>query len=400
MQSDWSSGVRAFSFRVKDKPDSDSIAPEVQASEVASGPAGEQPPVAAAKPKPYGWILHPAIDLMLVCGGLIWIFAIMMACGVVPHEPKSTFMTTTLITALILFSMPHQTATYLRVYDDKVTRDKLGKLVAFFGLVCLGLGALVVVSPLWASIIGRITLGFSFQHFYAQTYGIVLLYCVKRGFYLSKWEKNTLHALIYAGIWAAVTNVLCNRVNVGGFYLMQVASLPPWVRTGFDLAVVLLAVAFAGLMARRWFKSKQLIPWPAVLTLVSCFLFLGYLERNPSFIVIVILGQALFHSPQYLVVTLSYHIKSRGLPEGVPSNRIWTQLWRPASLKYLAFVLGSGWLISTLIGPYIPETLIKAGFNKELAGCAWYCAINLHHYIADGLIWKMRDKATLSNLVA
>lgn len=31
-------------------------------------------PEASAESKPYGWILHPAIDMLVCCGGLVWAF--------------------------------------------------------------------------------------------------------------------------------------------------------------------------------------------------------------------------------------------------------------------------------------------------------------------------------------
>lgn len=338
--------------------------------------------------------------MLFVCGGLVWIFGLLMWAGLIPNAPTSSFMTTASITALILFAMPHQTATYLRVYDSKTTSKRLGKLVAFFAVVCLFLGGVAMISPYWASIIGRITLGFSFQHFYAQAYGIVLLYCYKRGFFLDKLEKNTLHSLTYAGIFSAVTNVFVRpNLNVAGFELIPVMALPLIVRTICDVAVGGLALMFAALMVKRWIKTRQLIPWPAVLSLVSCFLFLGYLERYASFLAIAILGQGLFHSPQYLVVTLSYHIKER-MPVTVSYAKVWTQVFKPVGLKYLAFVLGAGWILSTLITPFLQRSLNDLTTFPAMGACAWYCAINLHHYISDACIWKMRDKQTLQTLVA
>ncbi len=369
--------------------------------EVAAAPP-PQPQPAEERPKEasYRWILHPVADLLFVCGGLVWIFGLLMWMGFIPNAPSSPFMTAASITALILFAMPHQTATYLRVYDSKSTSKTLGRIVAFFAGVCVLLGGLAMVSPYWASIVGRITLGFSFQHFYAQAYGIVLLYCYKRGFFLNKLEKNTLHCLTYAGICSAVTNVFSRaNLNVAGFELIPVVALPLIVRTLCDVAVAGLALAFTALMVKRWVKTRQVIPWPAVLSLVSCFLFLGYLERYASFLAIAILGQGLFHSPQYLVVTLSYHIKER-MPVTVPYAKVWTQVWRPVGLKYLGFVLGAGWILSTVITPYLQDYLNSYATLPAMGACAWYCAINLHHYIADACIWKMRDKKTLATLVA
>lgn len=351
----------------------------------------------------YGWVMHPVIDLLLVCGGLIWLFAALMATGLIPamNNPTGPFITTVTVACLIVFTMPHQMATYLRVFNSKLTRDKLGKAVIILGLVCIGMGLMVTSSPYWASIIGRFTLGFSFQHFFAQAYGIALLYCYKRGFMLSKLEKDTLFWLVQAGIWAAITGIFSHpTLKVGGLTLEPVMAIPLWVRGIFDALVIALTVAFLTMMSVKWRKTGKAIPFPAVLTLVSCFFFLDYLTRNGNLLAIAILGQALFHTPQYLVITTAYHLKEVGLPKDLPRSKVWTQLAKPTALKYLAFVLGAGWIMSTVIGPYLPELGALAGFKLELALCGYYCAINIHHYMADALIWKMKDKETLDLLLA
>ncbi|MBZ0189117.1 MAG: hypothetical protein K8F91_22925 [Candidatus Obscuribacterales bacterium] len=384
MQSNFSpssSSVPAFAFNGADSP--------------LSGKA-------EARPEYYGWILHPAIDIFLICGGLIWAFCALMFTVLIPamNNPTGPFISTITITALIVFTMPHQMATYLRVFNSKPTREKLGKAVLWLGVLCIAMGLLVTCSPYWASLIGRFTLGFSFQHFFAQAYGIGLLYCYKRGFVLNNVEKNTLFWLVQAGIWAAITGIFSHpTLKVGGLTLEPVLAIPLWVRGIFDGLVIALAVVFAVMMAVKWTKTKKTMPLPAVLTLVSCFFFLDYLTRDGSLLAIAILGQALFHTPQYLVVTTAYHLKEVGLPKDVPGSKIWTQLWKPTALKYLAFVLGAGWIMSTVIGPYLPELGALAGFKLELALCGYYCAINIHHYMADGLIWKMRDKDTLKTLL-
>jgi hypothetical protein len=160
----------------------------------------------------YEWIMHPAIDIFLCCGGMLWLAAIVILTGLVPDlsNNSSKLVTTLAFASFVLFVMPHQLATYIRVYDIKATRDAMGVKVALLGLFCLGLGVVAVLSPFWASLVGRLTFAFSFQHFYAQAYGIALIYCYKRKYIFTLNEKRLFSALIQAGVWLGSARLAIN----------------------------------------------------------------------------------------------------------------------------------------------------------------------------------------------
>lgn len=357
----------------------------------------------------YQWIMHPVIDLLLCCGGIIWLAAILMLTGLIPDltNNSSKIVTNLAFGSFLLFVMPHQLATYLRVYDIKSTRDTMGKKVAILGVICLTLGILAVTSPFWASLVGRLTFAYSFQHFYAQAYGIALIYCYKRKYILSHVEKRMFSLLIQAGVWLGVLRMSINaEPSLGPIKLIRYwPQLPGWIINGAEIVLLSLAATFAFLLFKKWQASKQLIPMPAVLTILTAFFLFAYLPSIPNIggalLVLYTIGHGFFHTPQYLVVTTAFHIKDRGLPSNTPASKIFTQLWRPTAFKYFIFLYSGAILLALGAGCGLQKLAhVVNGLTPEYAFFAYLCIFNLHHYWTDALIWRMKDKKTMSILLS
>ncbi len=358
----------------------------------------------------YRWILHPAIDILLCCGGAVWLTAFAMATGLIPDlaNPTSPMVNVIFYTSFALFVFPHQLATYMRVYDVKATRETMGAKIALLFLLALAIVAFSTISPLWASLIGRLTFAFSFQHFYAQAYGIALIYCYKRGYILNPSEKRTFSALIQAGIWFGIAMFCIN----GEPYILKIKlvrywpPLPNWLTICCEIALFAVAATFIFVVIRKWILTKQFMPLPALLIIMTAFFLFAYLPSLPtlagSLLVLYTIGHAFFHTPQYLVVTTAFHIKNHGLTENTPYSKILTQLWRPTAIKYFVFLYCSAALILLFVSSWLLPTLSSSisGMTAEKAWFAWICFINLHHYWTDALIWRMKDKKTLNLLIA
>src|SRR6202034_4472815 len=121
-------------------------------------------------------------------------------------------------------------------------------------------------SSFMASLIARLTIGLTAQHFYAQTYGVSLIYCYKRNYFLTVWEKRLFFFMIQAGMWSTIIHTFAREtIEVGGFTLEKVATIPPWICWSIDSVLALSVVAVSVAVVRRWFLKHQMMPFPAIL---------------------------------------------------------------------------------------------------------------------------------------
>jgi hypothetical protein len=339
--------------------------------------------------------MNPAIDMVLVCGGFFWFLAACYLVVGVKLDPQTALLLS--IAGNVFFTDAHQPATLYRVYSCARTRKQVGVPVTAWGVLVIALGGAALFSGPFTSLLLNITVAWSMQHLLAQSYGISLIYCYKRQYFMTEREKQSLWLLIHTLLvfllirWFSVSPT---KQLTFGFYLPEWQVLPEWVMTTAGIAVQLSVLYFVGMVVRKWVRERKLFPIPAlvvVLTTVSVPIMFGGSRGNA---IIGIFMQNFFHSAQYIVVTTAYFLKEKGLPEGVPFSKIATQLWSKRCLSYFGFVL----LLGLVLAVALPAALSTVGFAHTAAIA--YCVLNLHHYVTDAMIWKMRDPTVRKLLVA
>ncbi|HEY9716197.1 MAG TPA: hypothetical protein V6C69_01905 [Trichormus sp.] len=368
------------------------VGDEIVDDAISSAARGANTPKAGGT-APYPWILHPVIDILFVCGGLMWL-AIGAYFALNLHLDASTALVLTILCNLVT-SQVHQPATLYRVYKSPRTRKQVGKVVTIWGVVVIALATQALFSPTFTGFLLLATLVWSLQHLLAQSYGIVLIYCYKRNYILSKYEKQSLIWLINSTIVYLIIRLfslpITNRPIVGGNLPAWLGQLPDLFLTGATVALQIATVWFAFLVVRKWKREGKIFPLPALLTLCTS-LMIPTVSANPLFAVLV---QNLFHSTQYNVVTVAYYLKERGLPADLPLSQIHTQLLKKPAINYYCFLLVLGVTLSVVF----PVCLVFVGFQAT-AATVCYCAVNLHHYFADAAIWKLRDPEVRKLLVS
>lgn len=105
---------------------------------------------------------------------------------------------------------------------------------------------------------------------------------------------------------------------------------------------------------------------------------------------------AYFHGSQYLAVSLSYHLKEKNLPEGMPAADIWQYVWTPAAQKFLGFIVVTGGFFYVVI----PSFFAQIGFSYSLVAGLVLGVVNFHHFITDAAIWRLRDPRCRKILLA
>jgi hypothetical protein len=342
----------------------------------------------AANSEASKWIITPTVDLALTCGGMMWVLLILFSALRTGAQAHSLLLVSLSFISAIAISYPHNAATVIRLYSNPVLRRRLWiqSCAAPVGLGLLTIAA--VHNPLLLSALAQLYVLFIAQHFTAQSFGFTLIYCRKWNIRLSDRERTSIRWLLHATTGFAVVRQL-----VSPDLLNQVSSTPvvPWVQLPqwtLLVATALFAVAlsaFTWTMLKRFQSTGTTLPLPGALVLftsVTTFIVGPHLFGGLWFLV-----PTFFHGAQYLCITLVLQLKSKD-PDGSPYAIRWLEQYG------LTAVVGLG-----LYG-LVPLLLVLTGASLPTAFFAAFCAINLHHFLADSAIWRLHDPALAKQLFA
>lgn len=353
---------------------------------------------------PYPWIIGPTIDLLFCCGGFLCLLLVVIAASGIARESdmQNSWLGIGLLYLNIIgqfvISASHQPATLWRVYVSKRTRDTIGPYVTASGVLFLVLGIYGLFNPVFTGYMVRLTLAWSIQHTLAQAYGVSLIYCLKRKYQLTKQERDVYYWMFQTGLAYLVirmftyTNFL--QGDLYGLPLPIIGPLPEWICTSALGLFQLNAIVFLAMVVRKWRRDGLLMPFPAAATAVMAFITLSLTYVLPAAFVIFI--PTFYHATQYVCVTLAYYLKERGLPPDLPPSKISKMLKTEVTVTYIVIIAATGALL--YIG--LPRLLYEIGLNKTIALCVVYCVFNLHHYLTDAAIWKIRDPKVRQLLVS
>ncbi len=358
------------------------------------------PDSAATQPRagaPSGWLFGSASDLLLGCGLLYALFfAVLLFAG---REVRLGTPGLLLSLAFLAVSIPHYGATLLRVYER--ARDR--RSYAFFSVWATLALAAAFVGALFVPALGTflVTLYFTWSpwHYTGQNYGLAVMFLRRRGVAIEGREKRWLYAsfalsfVLVALVSHSAGVGVRSSAQYGGAETIRFAPLgipANWVALLAPLAcagqgVALAVTAFT--LARRA-ALRALAPlfalWLAQalwFTLPYAGLQFGWLQnldaldwRNNNHYFLWI---ALSHAAQYLWVT-AYFARQSGAQPGLGT------FWLKAALAG-ALV----WTLPLLVfwQPGFALLSPDAGMLVLVAAFA-----NLHHFVLDGAIWKLRGR--------
>jgi hypothetical protein len=143
------------------------------------------------------------------------------------------------------------------------------------------------------------------------------------------------------------------------------------------LALVPLLASFAGplVVARARRRRGQPLPRAVYGVLLAQVLWFGVGLFNPFFNIVLV---PVFHSLQYLALT-GWHRARTEKSQGLP-----------AFAAYVGTVLALGLVINPgLLAIFSPS--VRSPQSGVIAA-AVISALNLHHFLMDGRIWRMRER--------
>ncbi len=353
--------------------------------------------MAAARPPPSPWLFGPWPDLLFGCGALYaLLFGVFWLAGAELRALQPELLFPLFVLAL---GTPHYGATLLRVYEKR--RDRRAYVV-FSLWATLAVAALFVVSLWWgaaATFFVTLYLTWSPWHYTGQNYGLAVMFLRRGGVALDPGLKRWVYAsfvLSYVLVFLLVHTADAGANDLPyGYAEVSARFQPLGIPTQWTaVAAPLLIAANLFALARAAFGLRGAAPLvllPAALLALSQILWFS-LPYGLAAYGLPALNDALrwdlrthyflwiaaAHSLQYLWVT-AYYARQSGEPGG----------WR-GQLPHYAKVLAAGaaaWTVPVLL--FGTHTGGPLAFDAGL-GLLVAAAVNVHHFILDGAIWKLR----------
>ncbi|MCA9510808.1 MAG: hypothetical protein KC560_08910, partial [Myxococcales bacterium] len=341
-----------------------------------------------------GWLFGAVPDALLGCGiGYLLAVAVQVAVGgdLVRFVPGGLL--------ILLFAVPHYGATLVRVYESADDRAKY-RLFAVHATLALVLALAVGShSPLVGSLLLTVYLTWSPWHYTGQNYGVALMMLARRGIAVAPVTKRLIYAsfvasylLTFLAIHGARPAASYAPIDyAGALYRMLPLGIPTAV---VDPLLAAVAVAYLGLLVAtavalvRAGSLAALVPGALVVLTQAMWFSVpvllrlgGVVETSPGpgnpFSAYGFVWVAAAHSVQYLWIT-TYYATARG------------GRGRAAFLGKSALAGFAVWTLPGLV--FAPALLGGVSYDSGLALLVASC-VNLHHFILDGAIWKLRDGA-------
>ncbi len=351
----------------------------------------------AVNPARQGWLFGPAIDGLFGCGGLYLVFFSLMAGGAFGittqwHASYAPFL-------VLALSLPHYGATLIRVYEKREDRHRY-RLFAVWGAVLVyGVYFLGLNVPTIGSWMLTVYMTWSPWHYSGQNFGIAMTFLRRAGVTVDGTARRLLRASFtasFAVVAIAIHGAYGRPADYAipgrdfGAFSFHALGFPSWVTTfGIPLAMAITVGGAAGAlwMLRRQLTLRQFIP-PALVIMIQAIWFtipfsLGHFgivtgipfidlaTRDMLFTYI-----ALAHASQYLWITTYFARQSTDW------SGYGTYWWKALAFGQISM------LVPTLLAVKTP--LAGISYDSGVAALL-ITALNLHHFILDGAIWKLRS---------
>ena len=349
------------------------------------------------------WLLGPAPDLLLGCG-------LGYAALVLGLAALGTGMTTVsgwLPLVILVTGIPHYGATLVRVYAKADARRRYARYAFGLGALVWGTFVASLYSPRLGALFITLYLTWSPWHYTGQNFGLAMMFLRRAGATVSPGLRRLVHASFVLSFVPVFANI--HRAGSGGSDPLYAASegyrfAPLGIPEGvFAVVLGLAGLGYAvttGAMLWQLGRQGKLGRFAPVIALVA--------SQAAWFLLPVVLGWfapalygpggptalafiwvAIAHSVQYLWISL-YYARSSGSVRATGR----------ATLGYLGVTVLAGaalWVVPAIV--CAPGALGLLPFESGL-GLLVAAAVNVHHFILDGAIWKLRHAPVGGVLVA
>jgi tetratricopeptide (TPR) repeat protein len=348
--------------------------------------ARTRPAVAAPQPA-NPWLFNAPIDLLIGAGA--WTLPLLAFTWFASrHTGIDVAFAFTALT--LICNHPHYMATIHRAYVD---REALVRHRRYTVCVTVLLALILVVAhtlPALRPLIVSAYLYWSPWHYTAQSFGLALLFARRNGISPTPGERRWLYAGFVAsyGVWLLASQARPSDDP----YVLSLAIGPLLANPLAAVLAVFMLGAFAGVAMRSMRTAGRTASAPTLVLCSTQVLWfvapwaVGMIggPTAPS-LYYTTGGLAFMHCAQYLWVTAYYTRAARRAPANA-----WSA-WR------YALVLVLGGIALFIPGPWIASSM--AGIDLRESIIIFTAIVNLHHFVLDGALWKLRDPGLAAILV-
>ena len=344
-----------------------------------------------------GWLYGPSTDLLLGAG-LGYVASIPLLALVSGVSGLRDWPVLIPILLSLFISGTHYGATILRVYEQRRDRRKYALFAVWTTVALCVLFVAGANNVLIGSILVTLYVVWSPWHFSGQNYGVALMFLRRRGVVVEPAAKRWLYLSFVLSfvMWLFiltgeryVTPGVVARTTLPDasalIYHLPSFRIPPRV---LEIAVPLVALAYVGslaatgaLLLRNARSARDLAPAAGLVAVQALWyslpvVLLVVADSPLNGLAWTAVWVSAAHGLQYLWVT-SYYAKQED-----PSHRIGS---------YLARALLAGSTVTILPGLLVAPGLLGSVPWDLGLGLLLVSVVNLHHFILDGAIWKLRD---------
>ena len=353
------------------------------ATETMTAPATSGAGVRSGGP----WIYRPWLDLVVGCGA--WSAPLLLITAWLSPSHTHTWVVGFYFLAIV-FNYPHFMATVYRAYRTREQFEKYKFFTLHLTLLLVITGVLLHTSYRLLPWVFTLYIYWSPWHYAGQNYGLMKMFVKRSGETLTQNQGRWLRAAFIAsyvmllasfetggssdplilslGLPAKFTIPV--RIALGGAFAFcaWISVHDLIVRSGFRRMIAPLTLLFTQFL---WFVLPTLIEIRATIPQT----------RYSSGIL------AVLHSAQYIWITSYYHqrdARAAGQPK-----------WRFAG--YFVTLVAGG-IALFIPGPWLVSYIFHYDFTTSFL--IFTALVNIHHFLLDGAIWKLRDSRVSSLLVA
>lgn len=315
-------------------------------------------------------------DYLVIGGGLSLIATAVLRWGT--PQVSHAVLAAAVPVVVLLANSSHFAASTVRLYTKRGAFADFRFLTMALPLVTLAVLTAAILLPAG---LGRhlqaLYLTWSPYHYGAQAYGLSLMYWYRSG----TAPTLALKRLLRFGCVAPFLYVFLSAPASGLHWLLPDAVLGHPAVGGALVALSQLLwvasfVALPVLFAWSWKGSR--LPVISGLIVFSNGIWLLLLTFMQAFV-----WATIFHGIQYLAIVTIFHVKER-TGEGSPRG------WAYHAVAFYLMCLPLGYLLFQAW----PYAYVWAGFGLAESMMMVIAVINIHHFIVDAYIWRLRRPDT------
>lgn len=329
---------------------------------------------------PSVWVYSPWLDLTVGCGA--W-SAPLLLLAYYASRSSALGWSIAFYGLALFFNYPHYMATIYRAYH---TAEDLQKYRIFTVHITALIALTLILSHFWLGAIPWIFtlyLVWSPWHYSGQNYGLFMMFARRGGATPSGAGRRALYSAFLISYLILLLSFMTGPSGDPLFISLGVPERFSYV------AVLVLGAAFVVCSIYGWSGLAGQVGWRRLLPAVTLFSTQCLWFLLPTVLSIstgLRLPQsryssgifAVMHSAQYLWITSYYARREAGVKGGGG--------WRP--FAYFA-VLVAGGIALFVPGPWLASRVFHYDFGASFL--IFTALVNIHHFILDGAIWKLRD---------